>query len=552
MSDVKRDEDGKVHIDAKTARFDRQLRMWGGHGQQALSESHICCLGSGATAADFLKNMVLPDVGRVTIVDDTVITLSDRGNNFFIRADDVGQDRATAIARNLNVLNPPMPPFREHEICSVDNQNPQDLVTNNIEYFSGFSLIVSACILSESANRALAAHCFSNNIPFIYVKCNGLLGHIRLQVPEITIVESHDDADRTDVYISPQQVANWPEYEKWLDSFDMDSMDDHGHKHVPYVAIIHKEMKKWVAEHGSPPKKFAERKAFKAQIRADSRNFFAEENYGEACINAHRACSLPSLDPSTSAVYQDEKASTLSDPTPFWICVRALNDWKANEGNGVMPVSNDVPDMSSNTSTYIALKAVFAEKAASDLAAIRARVNDLAAQHNVTVDADFVTRFVKNCRFLGLQRTTPIENEYDAKTFALEDVNEVFEDYYEFDKKDRPIDMNWYFAFRAGEAFREANGRYAGVTDDTCEADTAALTKIGQDLASSLGVTATLDTRCFQEYVRYGNVETHNTAAMLAGIMSQIALKVLIKQFIPMNNTLIVNGIHMSVSTYKM
>lgn len=35
-------------------------RLWGSHGQMNLETAHICCIGSGATASETLKNLVLP------------------------------------------------------------------------------------------------------------------------------------------------------------------------------------------------------------------------------------------------------------------------------------------------------------------------------------------------------------------------------------------------------------------------------------------------------------------------------------------------------------
>ncbi len=34
---------------AKAKRYDRQLRIWGAHGQDALEQAHICLLNAGAS-----------------------------------------------------------------------------------------------------------------------------------------------------------------------------------------------------------------------------------------------------------------------------------------------------------------------------------------------------------------------------------------------------------------------------------------------------------------------------------------------------------------------
>ena len=60
----------------KSRRYDRQLRLWGDHGQHALERSHVLLLGSAnATACETLKSLVLPGIGAFTIVDDKKLTL---------------------------------------------------------------------------------------------------------------------------------------------------------------------------------------------------------------------------------------------------------------------------------------------------------------------------------------------------------------------------------------------------------------------------------------------------------------------------------------------
>ena len=59
------------HFDNK---YDRQLRLWGAAGQKALAEAHVLLLGAGPAGTETLKNLVLPGVGRFTVVDDATVT----------------------------------------------------------------------------------------------------------------------------------------------------------------------------------------------------------------------------------------------------------------------------------------------------------------------------------------------------------------------------------------------------------------------------------------------------------------------------------------------
>lgn len=67
---------------SKEQRYDRQLRLWGDRGQEILGKSKICLLGANVVGSELLKNLVLPGIGRFTIVDDAVVTRKDLGSKF--------------------------------------------------------------------------------------------------------------------------------------------------------------------------------------------------------------------------------------------------------------------------------------------------------------------------------------------------------------------------------------------------------------------------------------------------------------------------------------
>lgn len=71
-----------------------QLRLWGSDGQRALMDAHILLVGADAAGTETLKNLVLPGVGRFTVMDDQPVTAADCGSNFFVTHDNIGQSRA--------------------------------------------------------------------------------------------------------------------------------------------------------------------------------------------------------------------------------------------------------------------------------------------------------------------------------------------------------------------------------------------------------------------------------------------------------------------------
>ena len=68
----------------KSRRYDRQLRLWGDHGQRSLEAASVCLVRATATGCELLKSLVLPGLGAFTIVDERKVGGEDVGNNFFL------------------------------------------------------------------------------------------------------------------------------------------------------------------------------------------------------------------------------------------------------------------------------------------------------------------------------------------------------------------------------------------------------------------------------------------------------------------------------------
>ena len=127
----------------KAKRYDRQLRLWGDHGQSALEGANVCLLNAGALGTEILKSLVLPGLGNFTILDPHDVKGEDAGNNFFLSADSIGQNRGEVAARLLLEMN--------HDVRGESRQETVDQVlASEPDFFSRFQLVV-ACDLSEQA-----------------------------------------------------------------------------------------------------------------------------------------------------------------------------------------------------------------------------------------------------------------------------------------------------------------------------------------------------------------------------------------------------------------
>ncbi len=89
-----------------TSKYDRQSRLWGGHGQENLLSSSILLIGGSPGGVETLKNLVLPCIGYIFIMDQHKVTKRDIGNNFFIPSETEGQSRAEVLTEFLLEMNP--------------------------------------------------------------------------------------------------------------------------------------------------------------------------------------------------------------------------------------------------------------------------------------------------------------------------------------------------------------------------------------------------------------------------------------------------------------
>ena len=78
----------------KSKRYDRGIRVWGAHGQEALEAARVCLLHAGPTGTEALKNLVLGGIHSFTIVDGAKVTPADLGNNWLLTAEGLGGSRA--------------------------------------------------------------------------------------------------------------------------------------------------------------------------------------------------------------------------------------------------------------------------------------------------------------------------------------------------------------------------------------------------------------------------------------------------------------------------
>lgn len=138
-------------------------------------------LSAGATATSILKNLVLPGIGQFTLLDPTLVSPADAGNNFFLNANEsIGKSRAQEAVPLLRELNDSV----EGEAVLKDID---ELLSNDQgrAWITSFSLVIAHNLEKTKLNR-LSELLWSDisNPPLIIVRSAGFLAEFFIQFHE--------------------------------------------------------------------------------------------------------------------------------------------------------------------------------------------------------------------------------------------------------------------------------------------------------------------------------------------------------------------------------
>lgn len=535
---------------ATTDKYDRQLRLWGPHGQRALMNAKICLVNADAAGTETLKNLVLPGVGSFTIIDDKVIGTDDLECNFFVTSDSVGKLRGKVVKDLLCELNPDV----IGESISASISSP-DIC--NIEFLKRFSLIIVANVI-ESSMRNIASLCWLHQIPFINVTTNGLLATCRLQLKDHHIIESKPDegeSRKPDLRIAQP----FTHLEKYANSIDLESLENHDFVHVPYVVILFKLLQKWISNHneGKFPSTWAEKSAFKDYVKETGAKMKNQrglkshdgENWSEAVNFSYLAYYMGELPWEAASVLERLDVNNFRPNSEFEVLLIALKRFQGTM-QGTLPLAGTIPDLTASTVFFQGLQQAYMVKATDDRKHFTRCVTEVINEYslhdtasNPLISEEKIDLFCKNVRNIRSLTTRSIEEEYTKPA-----TDALLEALWEPEVAEQPNQhpILWYLALRGA-------ARHASLTGDTTFEDVDQLWENIKQVASEYhhgeegklgdGLEGVLTRDFAVELHRYGGGELHNLAAIIGGVVSQEAVKIITNQYLPLNNTFIYNGI---------
>uniref|UniRef100_A0A671TLC7 NEDD8-activating enzyme E1 regulatory subunit n=1 Tax=Sparus aurata TaxID=8175 RepID=A0A671TLC7_SPAAU len=482
---------------SKEQKYDRQLRLWGDHGQETLENAHVCLINATATGTEILKNLVLPGTQMWRCVSD----------------DAAGEDeniRAQAATELLQELNSDVS-------GNFVEESPDKLLDNDPEFFHRFTIVIGVQ-LPESTCLRLGSVLWSAAVPFLVCKTYGLIGYMRLVVQEHTVIESHPDNALEDLRLD-QPFA---EFKNHIQSYDLDSMDKKDHSHTPWIIVVAKYLEKWLSEHnGQPPKNYNEKEAFRQCIREGilkNENGVPEdeENFEEAIKNVNTALNPTKVPSAVEDLFNSVQCNDITSQTlSFWVMLRAVKEFVLNEGNGSLPVRGTIPDMIADSQKFINLQ-----------------------NPPESISEKDIKLFCKNASFLRVVRCRSLAEEYSVDSVNKDEITSCM---------DNPdSEMVFYLMLRAVDRFYQQHSRYPGVYNYQVEDDINKLKLCVNNLLQEYSLNVNIKDDYIHEFA------DESMSSFSVGSAAQEAIKIISHQFVPFSNTFIYNAMSQTSATLQL
>ena len=122
------------------------LKEIGGGGQRRLLDSHALIIGAGGIGSPVIQYLAAAGVGRLTVVDDDIVSLSNLQRQTLFATRDVGSRKVVAAANFVQRMNPDV------QLLPIDRRLDRGNVARLLE---GVDVVVDGC--DNFATRLIVA-----------------------------------------------------------------------------------------------------------------------------------------------------------------------------------------------------------------------------------------------------------------------------------------------------------------------------------------------------------------------------------------------------------
>jgi len=166
-------EESKIITKEELKRYARQLYLIGREGQDKLKRAKILIAGAGGLGSPIATYLALAGVGRIVIVDNDTVEVSNLNRQTLHWSSDVGRKKTTSAEEKIRAMNP----YVEVEAisCTIEKANvtgvvgDADLIVDALDNFPARYLLNSVAV--------------KRHIPFFHGAVRGFHGQAMTVIP---------------------------------------------------------------------------------------------------------------------------------------------------------------------------------------------------------------------------------------------------------------------------------------------------------------------------------------------------------------------------------
>ena len=248
----------------------------------------------------------------------------------------------------------------------------------------------------------------------------------------------------------------------------------------------------------------------------------------------------------------------------FWLITHAIHEFFLKHGE--LPLPGALPDMKAQSADYVKLQNIYKAKARKDIAEISETIRLIEKRLNrKAVEDREIEAFCKGAAFVKLIHGRPIRiasknsgRSMDSYLHQWNDRAKYMCQELQSEESLMPIyiaflSYDWaieQLAIAGGEDTDESQKEYEDSTSDYHQE----LLEYVRTLASSdLDGSATLVQldEAAKELFRARGAELHNISALTGGMVAQEVIKVITKQYIPIDNVCVFDGVSSKTAVFR-
>ncbi|KAF2861795.1 hypothetical protein K470DRAFT_281350 [Piedraia hortae CBS 480.64] len=523
---------------AKEKKYDRQLRLWGASGQAALEETHLLLINSGAgvVGGEILKNLVLPGLGELTILDGRTVEAADLGVNFFVEDASIGKSRAQEMVRLLGELNPSV---KVHAVSQ-----PLAAFLEDESALDRFGIVLIAAPVEAGLVEKVLRFARRRDVPVFWIHSMGFMSSFSVALPgAFPVVETHPDPSATR---DLRALTPWEELREFVGrqcaGLEEGTLTDEAKGHIPYLCLLIWYLERWKREHdGNPPKTFKEKDEFRKLLAQED-----EENFDEAAAAVVSTVTQHRIPGGVRDILSAPEARDLTkESASFWVIANAIGRFV--DEHGELPLPGGLPDMKARSADYIELQNIYKAKARRDCAEVVKHVRRLERElGRLAIDEKEIELFCKGAAHVHLVRGRPFPIAFPGTEVQFGDSAAALK--MNLSMTDSLVPL--YIAFLAWDLASKIPGT-GDYEDEATSLTNSALAILGQLIAQAEStleddehdeIEQRIEKYC-RELTRAGSGELHNIAALTGGLVAQEVIKVITHQYIPVDNTCLFDGV---------